>query len=378
MSILSKPKPKPLSVKIKEAAQLAELDAVERAAQFKREQEEAERNVWRAEQAKAARTETAELTKSARAARLAEMVPYIPLILVNVAAITGQYGWAIDNLTEIGSDTHDPVRWLAAALFAFTAESIALFLQYYANRALRNRDSALTLYLSAFLVAGLVATVNYSHWSTHSSDKDLLGSPTPTAVIFALCSLASPWLWRIHNRAEYREVLKKAGEIDTRAVKLSLARKIMHPYRSFMVIWNSSWKGDQTPAEAVAAWDKIHDERVARKIERKRQARADKAAERAAKAEPVPADQEAVIKPQAPAQRAPKAPAGVGVGPSHPKWAEGVRIYEASKAGPGRSLSQRDLAGHLNMSNRDLATAIKKFVDERDQNAINNVAPSSP
>lgn len=51
-----------------------------------------------------------------------------------------------------------------------------------------------------------------------------------------------------------------------------------------------------------------------------------------------------------------------GKGPNHPKWNEGVTLYRESVQGPGRPMSQRDLAAALGMRNRTLAAAIIQHV----------------
>lgn len=51
-----------------------------------------------------------------------------------------------------------------------------------------------------------------------------------------------------------------------------------------------------------------------------------------------------------------------GNGPGHPKWDEGVKIYRESLQGPGKAMSQRDLAAALGMRNRSLAANIIRHV----------------
>ncbi len=51
-----------------------------------------------------------------------------------------------------------------------------------------------------------------------------------------------------------------------------------------------------------------------------------------------------------------------GNGPGHPKWDEGVKIYRESRQGPGKAMSQRDLAAALGMRNRSLAANIIRHV----------------
>jgi hypothetical protein len=354
-------KPKPLSVQIKEAEQRAKLDEIERAARFEREKEERERNAIRAAWRTEDETAQKRLNTEKMRAFMALTVPFAPLVLVNLAAITGQVGWAYNHL-EIG-DTGSILRLIVAGLFGMTAESIALFLQFYANRALRNRDSAASLYLSAFLVAGLVASLNYSHWS-NPADGEFFGSPNATAISFALCSFISPWLWRIKDRAAHREELKNAGEIDARAVKLSMSRKIMHPLRSFMVIWYASWDGVTNPAEAVANYEKKRDEKKALKAEKKALKAAKKAAIKAQKSsksdeepKPVVESGKSVSKPEKPSESRTDLRRDA-------RYVRGVKIYRKSLEGPGRPLSQRDLANALGMKNRVLAAQIIKDVKE--------------
>ncbi len=348
-------KPKPIAVQIKEAEQRAKLDEIERAAQFEREKQERERNAvratWNVEDETAQKTD-----KSAKtSAFMARTIPYAPMVLVNFGAVIGQVGWALKHL-EIG-DASSPLRWFAALVFGATAESISLFLQFYANRALRNRDSAGMLYLATFVVAGLVASVNFSHWS-NPTGTEFFGKPNATAIIFAMCSFISPWLWRIHDRAAHREELKSAGEIDVRAVKLSMSRKVMHPLRSFMVVWYASWDGVTSPAEAVANYEKRQEEKRALKVE-KAAKKAQKPSESDEEPKPVVESEKTLNEPHKSSQSLTS-----GDLRKDARYSKGVEIYGKSLEGPGRPLSQRDLAAALGMKNRVLAAQIIKDVKE--------------
>jgi hypothetical protein len=394
MNILKKrtpEKPKPISARIKEAAQLAELEEIERAAaikrdealaaaQFEREQADRDRDKVRADWKKRDRTERKQFDATRYREFLDRAVPYLPLVLVNMAAVIGQVGWALEHL-EIGT-AGSPLRWFASFMFGATAESIALFLQYYANRALRNRDSAASLYLAAFLVAGLVAAVNFSHWS-NPAEGEFFGTPNATGVIFAVCSFSSPWLWRIHNRAEYREVLKAAGEIDSRAVKLSLSRKIMHPYRSFMVIWDASWDGTQTPAEAVAKFEAKRNARIAAKVERearKQAAKAQKQAEKNAKADPETSEPTEPAKP-APTVSEPSVPTGSNGSAAgrdwtkHARWNEAVAVAQSIKDS-GDKLTVSKVCVQLNIKNKSLPMAAIKHVNAEGNGSANGHGPA--
>ena len=240
--------------------------------------------------------------RAERASRIAaRVIPYLPLVLVNTMAILGQMGWGRHNLTEIGADPDDPIRWAVAALFAATLESLALFLGYYASKALERRDSAAGLYLAAFVVAGVVGAVNYSHYADHNKVIFTIGpvaipGPTATAITFGLFSLISPWLWRIHSRAVNRDKLYAAGEIDPRGVKLSLARKFWYPIRSLMVMRYAAWAGITNPSEAIALYEQ---KRAARRAARRNRDQAPVPAHN-----PTPAPDAAELHAPAPAARA--------------------------------------------------------------------------
>lgn len=356
-------------IAIKDAEAKAKLDAIERAAKFEREREERERDQWRASVEAEKKTETEKIKSTAVRDRLNKVVPYAPLILVNLAAITGQIGWALDHL-EIG-DAGSPLRWFAALVFGVTVESIALFLQYYANRALLNKDSAASLYLAAFMVAGLVSAVNFSHWS-NPTGTEFFGTPNATAVVFALCSFVSPWLWRIHNRAEFRETLRANGEIDTRAVKLSAARKIMYPIRSFQVVRLAAWQGETNPARAVEMYEtrriakaevKAAKDRVKAETKNEKPAKAVEGPESVeVEATPVP-----VTKPALNGRRDLSA---------HAKWNDGLATYAAS-VDSGSPLNTRELAAALGQKNKVLASAIIRHYKEGQANQNGNGRPAT-
>lgn len=258
-----------------------ETQELELKAQFRREQLEAEQGTIRANQAAQAKVAKVVQARSTRSTRLdqwrntwskvvAKLVPFLPLVLVNSMAVMGQTGWGREHLDQFGGTPDDAARWAVALLFASALESLGLFQGYYANRAVMRGDSAGGLYLGAFATSTIVAALNYSHYASTTKDVDPFGlvsipAPTATAVVFALFSLISPAFWRIHSRAVNRDALKAAGEIDTRAVKLSMARKLWHPWRSACVMWHATWEGVESPAEAIALWEARRVERAARK-----------------------------------------------------------------------------------------------------------------
>jgi hypothetical protein len=130
-------------------------------------------------------------------------------------------------------------------IMAASLESIAIYLAWKAHQAQLADDSALRLRLGAYLVALGIGALNYWHWCGPR------WHPTPLAVVFALASAISPWLWSVHSRRESRDVLKAAGKIDPHAVRLGATRWIWHMYRCVRVMWAATWIGETRPAEAI-------------------------------------------------------------------------------------------------------------------------------
>jgi len=355
LSRKTKAKPKSAAQVKKDLELRIQLDEIERAARFKREQVEHERDAWRKDVAEIDTTAEKIKLLARWQARGRKMIPYIPLMIVNSAALQGQFSWALDHL-QVG-DPQTIIRTFSALIYAVAVESIALFLQYYANRALKNRDSAGMLYLSALLVASGVSLINFSHY--HEPNAALWDlSAQATAYAFGLCSLISPWLWRIHSRAEHREALKAAGEIDSRGVKLSLSRKIWHPIKSVQVISFNAWSGETNPAKAVEAWE-TH--KSAQKIVEDADVKVRSEAR----------ERKLALK----SQRQPKRVENLnGDLTQHPKYADAVKLYSDSKTGPGKPLSQRDLAKKIGMANRNVARQAIKDVN----GAINNGLRTAP
>jgi hypothetical protein len=352
---------------------------LEEEAAFRAELAEHERNAQRAEldqKTKAVRSTAWAKTVQGWTARF---IPFAPLYLVNSLAVLGQVGWGRNHLTQVGSSPHDLARWAVALLFAATLESIALFLIYFANRFLERGDSASSLYVAAFGVSLTVAGINYSHYAEATEKTSLLGlvdvpAPTAMAVVFALCSVASPWLWRIKHRDANRARLAELGVIDTRAVKLSMASKIYYPIRSFQVTRKAVWDRETNPIKAVENWEAHRAVRAAAKEARRAAALEAKAELPKGKtpkdAEPVlervdedaepPAEDVAELPPadevvKVPAPRAPTYTAPLpAVADTHPSLWDVVRDTDEI----GARISARKLAKDHAEGNRRLATDI--------------------
>jgi hypothetical protein len=347
---------------------------------------DAEVRAAEAAQVRAGLAQTAKATRSTVWAGVVQgwagvVVPYFPLIMFNTLAVFGQLGWGREHLVQIGDGPDSFARWMIAVLFAATLESAALFLAFYANRALNRGDSATSLYLGAFGMAAIVAAVNYSHYAVAATVADpglslgpvTIPDPTAMGVVFAMCSLASPWLWRIKHRDANRDKLHALGVIDTKAVRLSMARKIFYPIKSYRVTRMAVWVSETDPAKAVELYE-AHRAEVKRFKEAKAKERAElKAQEVAAKAPKATETKvERVDEAKAPAEipapreelvalpAAPVAPAAP-ILPPLPK--EAARwpgawdvLYSTDKA--GNRISQNQLAAvHLN-KNRHHATAL--------------------
>jgi len=161
----------------------------------------------------------------------------IPVVLVNAVAVTAQLAFLRGHLT-----------WTPAgqALVALTLESVAVYLAWQAHLAIVADDSAMRLRLAAYAFAAVVGTMNYSHYRAPG------WRPTFPALVFALCSAVSPWLWAVHSRRQARDALKAKGLIEPHAVRLGATRWAWHPLRSARVMWHATWAGENDPARAIA------------------------------------------------------------------------------------------------------------------------------
>jgi hypothetical protein len=161
----------------------------------------------------------------------------LPLLLVNAAAVYGQAGWAHDHLIR---------NWLIAALFAAAVESIGVYLAFEAHAALMAGDASARLRAGSYLIGALAGVLNYAHFAAAGY------RPTPLAVTFAALSSISPWLWAIRSRSMNRARLRELGQVDPRAVRFSLLRWALFPFRTVRAFRVAVWHGIVTPAEAVA------------------------------------------------------------------------------------------------------------------------------
>lgn len=166
----------------------------------------------------------------------------VPVILVNVAAFTGQLTWAT---------LHLGVPTWTVWVFAGALESIGVFLAFEAHQALMAGDAALRLRLASYAVAGLVGVLNYN---VHAGPD---WAPTPAALAFGAMSTISPWLWSIRSRSMHRAELRAAGLIDARAVRFSMVRWVLYPRWTWQVWRSAVWAGEANPEAAVSQFQPL-------------------------------------------------------------------------------------------------------------------------
>lgn len=257
-------------------AQLAR-EQQEAQAEFDRRQAIAEEQEKRRRDAarRAERAERRERNRKARAEFMAKLRPVLPLLLINGGAAYAQAAYAYEQIAPAAWNT--PSRVAFAVAFSAALESIAVYVQWHAHDALllKAHATAASLRRSAWVIAAVVAAINYAHFAGDGM------APTSAAVAFALLSLLSPWLWGLHTRrAQHVQLLAEdANLIDEGGVEFSPQRRRAFPWRSWQA---KRWSIDHGVRDPRAAWEGYNAERLARKAERAAAARA-KAAEKPAK-----------------------------------------------------------------------------------------------
>ena len=252
------------------AARLSEARAAQATADIARLKAEAEaRPLIAAAEREAARLQAEAATEAAergrqnaeaertdraakRRAAFDRIAPVAPLLVVNGAAMFGQ----ISSYTGLaGKDAPALASFGVAALVAAAAEVISVYVGWHAHDALLRKDSntAARLRRTAYLIAAVIAAVNYSHFTS-----DLL-KPTGAAVIFGVCSLLSPWLWGLHTRRTQHVQLAAEGRVDTAGAIFGAERKRAFPVRT----WHARrWSIDHGVSDPLAAWDGYKAERA--------------------------------------------------------------------------------------------------------------------
>jgi hypothetical protein len=157
----------------------------------------------------------------------------LTLLLVNVAAVWGQAGWALSNIAPkiIPDDwTHAPVLAVVLACgFAMAIEGVGVFLALSADESdeagLPAGGVRLASYAWGLFVSG---GLNLSHWGIGAA-----------GIAFASLSAISPLLWGVRARIR-------------RGRSIAPSRRFWHPIRSVELIREMAWAGIATEEQGIA------------------------------------------------------------------------------------------------------------------------------
>lgn len=160
----------------------------------------------------------------------------IPVLLVNATAFSAQFAFFRDHL-----------HWVAPGqvMAALALESIAIYLAFHAHLAQLANDSAFRLKVGSYVMGAIIGAINYNHYAGPN------WRPTVIAVVMALMSGSSPWLWSIHSRRASRDKLHARGLLDEHAVRLGATRWTWHPVLSVKVMRSATWAGITDPKRAI-------------------------------------------------------------------------------------------------------------------------------
>lgn len=197
------------AAKIAEAEDAARIAAVAHKADLERRRREARQ----AEEARRAAEATRQRDLDAKAARRAERRRTLRVkiatigerarrlavnVVVNAGAGYGQASYFVEHLS---------VPLAVAVMLAAGLELIAVTVLDYGLAARKAERPYKTKFAAAGLLAGLVAYLNYSHWSATSDQQDLA---VPLAILSLLCPVL--WAWYAAARdAETAPVRDLAG-----------------------------------------------------------------------------------------------------------------------------------------------------------------------
>lgn len=260
------------AAEVERARLMAQLDREqqEAAAEHARRQAVADEQERRRRDAarRVERAERRERQRKARAEFAAKLRPVLPLLLINGGAAYAQAAYAYSEIAPAA--WNGPSRVAFAVAFSAALESIAVYVQWHAHDALmlKAHATAASLRRAAWLIAAVVAAINYAHFADGIA-------PTSAAVAFALLSLLSPWLWGLHTRrAQHVQLLAEdANLIDDAGAEFSPKRRRMFPIRSLMA---ARWSIEHNERDPRKAWEGYNAERATRRAAAA-QARKDKA-----------------------------------------------------------------------------------------------------
>lgn len=262
------------AVRVRDAAREGDLQHHRASTALARETAAADAEARRQE--RAAKRQARELRRLDRAARRRDrrtatvavgrtLRPVVPLLIVNAFAVFGQVLYGLVH--------YSPVAWplwarlVVAIGAAIGIESIGNYVNWHAHDALLMKATATAARLrrASYLIALGVAGINYAHFADG-------WAPTPAAIVFALFSAASPWLWGLHTRRAHQIQLLREGQIDSQGAVFSAERWRAFPVRT----WSARrWSIDLGVDDPRAAWAGYNTARAERAAERalKREAR---------------------------------------------------------------------------------------------------------
>jgi len=173
--------------------------------------------------------------------------PVLPILLVTGFAGIGQILWNLDYVAPAAWGW--PARIALACGAAGAVESISLNVQWHAHDAYVQGflTRAARLRRASYCIAAVVAGINYSHFAGPG------GAPTPAAIMFALFSASSPWLWGLHTR-RVREIhlAQQGARVDVAGTEFAPIRWRVFPLRTFRA-WR--WSIDYGITDPQRAWD---------------------------------------------------------------------------------------------------------------------------
>jgi hypothetical protein len=157
----------------------------------------------------------------------------LTLLLVNVAAVWGQAGWALSNVAPSiipANWTHAHVLAVVLACgFAMAIEGVGVFLALSADESdeagLPAGGVRLASYAWGLFVSG---GLNLSHWGIGAA-----------GIAFASLSAISPLLWGVRARIR-------------RGRSIAPSRRFWHPIRSVALIREMAWEGIATEEQGIA------------------------------------------------------------------------------------------------------------------------------
>lgn len=277
------------------------------------------------------------------------LINYGPLLIITTLAVVGQFGYMSKHLEP----TFPGFGKVVAALVAVGLESIALFLGLHAMKALRRKDSAAGLLLSATIVSGLVSYMNFENFASANGDF------THASWAFGLFSFVGPFIWRTKIRSDHRNELAANDEIDRRGIKLPRTMWSMHPIKSYKVYRLAAWTGQRDVEIAVKDWEQANTDAYASSSKPKDLDVLHALIENL-KLDIHTNDTPQIDQPQR-RELTPAHATEIERLKRHPKWNDGVAIYSAS-VDSGNPLKVSDLATEMGMTNRALAGKIREYV----------------